>query len=500
MTRISRQEAKLAGNILNVDWGKINFDQFQTGMEKELEEHGSAQPKYNVTDDDLIKVGKIVLAHLEEKSDYYSNNNLDEDMMSGPAPMNLTTISEKTAEVIAQTLGFDLTKVQPEEFRLGIVEELDKMMVYTSAGINNEKLAKAATSSWENLQTHPTFYSAPPNQDFAHVLTGKQFSGDIQYEHLQKYLEHVINEDFASVVAGLKAAPANLWAKAKGQLAKSTALFKGLLNKSLAKLEAGKTKLDPFVNLIRQAEQESGQKLPSNKTLQIAQNLPNLAKEAQAEIEAQKSAVAGQQQQQPVAAATEAFVRETTVILNEGIRQASKPTRAINEALTPTVVLGFALALIGGIPMLIKALHKLAGKLKLEKTANVLKHAHHVAHSAEQKIIDYIIPDILSYKLYTKFWKAGIKVRGSKAFERPITMEEYKAGEGNVRETVESIVYKVMLVWFFAQGIRGAWTAGASMLGLAEGAASSVKAVEIAAVVTQIADIVGPDILGGESG
>jgi len=125
-------------------------------------------------------------------------------MPEGPAPINLTSISDKTLDIISAALGLDKTKVQPEEWRTGIVEELGQMMVYTSAGVNNEKLAKAALTSWENLQTHPSFYTAPPNQEFGHVLTGGQITGDsdptrqaygdnVQYENLQRYVDHLIN-------------------------------------------------------------------------------------------------------------------------------------------------------------------------------------------------------------------------------------------------------------------------------------------------------------------
>jgi hypothetical protein len=411
-------------------------------------------------------------------------------MQQGPHPISLASISEDLLKTIAKTLRLDITQVQPEEWRIGIIEELDKMMVYTSAGMNHEKLAKAALTSYENLQTHPSFYTNPPNQEIAHVLTGRQF-GHPQYENLERYIDGVLNEDFASIVSKLKAAPAELWAKAKAKLTQSSGLFKKLLSKSVSKIEAGAAKLKPLVAMIKQAEQETGEKLPTNQTIQAAMALPAKAKAAEAEIAQQKSAVAALPQAQP-GAQQEACARQFDAILVEAMAVEKKP---LNEALGPTVIIGFVLALIGGIPMLINGLHKLATKLTLTKTADMLAHMHHVTHSFEQKAIDYIIPDILSYALYTKFWKAGIKVRGSKAFDKPLSREEYTAGEGNVRGTVESIIYKIMLVWFLAQGIRGAWSAGTSLLGLAEGAASSVKAVEIAAVVTQVAEILGPDAL-----
>jgi hypothetical protein len=48
----------------------IELEAFRRGMEVELE-HGSRDPRTNVTDDDPILTGKIALAHLLELPDYY---------------------------------------------------------------------------------------------------------------------------------------------------------------------------------------------------------------------------------------------------------------------------------------------------------------------------------------------------------------------------------------------------------------------------------------------
>jgi len=413
--------------------------------------------------------------------------------MDGPSPINLSLITDKTLGIIAGALGFDLSQVQPEEFRTGIVAELENMAVHTSAGLNNDKLAQAATAAWENLQTHPTFYSAPPQQDFAHPLASNQgYKDSNKYEALERYIDHVIAEDFAGAVSKLKAAPAKIWAAAKAKLGQSSSLFKGLLNKSMKKLEAGVTKLKPIIALIKQAEAETGTQLPTNDMIKTAQSIPAEAKAAQAEIAAQQAAVSKLPPAQPAQQAE--CARQLDQIMVEAI-EAPVPKYRLDEALTPMVVIGFVLALIGGIPMLINGLHKLATKMQLTKTASMLARIHHVAHNFEHKAIDYIVPDVLSYVIYTKFWKAGIKVRGSRAMEKPLSREEYSSGVDHVRETVEGIIYKIMLVWFLMQGVRGAYSAGVSILGLAEGAASSVKAVEIAAVVTQVAEILGPDAL-----
>lgn len=49
----------------------IELEAFRQGIEVELE-HGSRDPRTNVVDDDPILTGKIALAHLRERPDYYT--------------------------------------------------------------------------------------------------------------------------------------------------------------------------------------------------------------------------------------------------------------------------------------------------------------------------------------------------------------------------------------------------------------------------------------------
>ena len=65
------EKAKEIGEALGVDWTKFDVEQFRIGMDVELE-HGTRDPKINVTDDDPLKTGKIALAHLNEFPDYYT--------------------------------------------------------------------------------------------------------------------------------------------------------------------------------------------------------------------------------------------------------------------------------------------------------------------------------------------------------------------------------------------------------------------------------------------
>lgn len=65
------KEAQQIGEQLGIDWSKFNVEQFRMGMDVELE-HGTRDPKTNVTNDDALMTGKIALAHLNEFPDYYT--------------------------------------------------------------------------------------------------------------------------------------------------------------------------------------------------------------------------------------------------------------------------------------------------------------------------------------------------------------------------------------------------------------------------------------------
>ncbi len=75
-------EARQIGEALGIDWSQYDVEQFQMGLDVELE-HGLVDPHTNVTDDDPIMTGKIALAHLNELTDYYTRLEKMEDEAEG---------------------------------------------------------------------------------------------------------------------------------------------------------------------------------------------------------------------------------------------------------------------------------------------------------------------------------------------------------------------------------------------------------------------------------
>ena len=64
-------DALKAAKILNINFDKFSLDEFLDGLNIESE-HGKIDFSTNVTDDDLVKTAKIVLAHLNEFPNYYN--------------------------------------------------------------------------------------------------------------------------------------------------------------------------------------------------------------------------------------------------------------------------------------------------------------------------------------------------------------------------------------------------------------------------------------------
>ena len=73
-------DARVIGEEIGIDWATAPFDaeQFRIGMNVELE-HGSHDPRTNVSDDDPHVTAKIALAHLNVFPDYYTRLEQMED-------------------------------------------------------------------------------------------------------------------------------------------------------------------------------------------------------------------------------------------------------------------------------------------------------------------------------------------------------------------------------------------------------------------------------------
>lgn len=64
-------DAKYAASVLGISFDKYSIEEFLSGINIELE-HGTINPKTNVTNNNLITTAKIALAHLNEFPNYYN--------------------------------------------------------------------------------------------------------------------------------------------------------------------------------------------------------------------------------------------------------------------------------------------------------------------------------------------------------------------------------------------------------------------------------------------
>jgi hypothetical protein len=94
--KITRKTAERLAKKLKIDTNKIPISGFYEGLKVELE-HGTRDPKTDVTGDSLIKTGKIALAHLNEKKNYYTLLKKVEGESNGKAK-NAKTVQKDSKE------------------------------------------------------------------------------------------------------------------------------------------------------------------------------------------------------------------------------------------------------------------------------------------------------------------------------------------------------------------------------------------------------------------
>ncbi len=69
--QFTADEATRIGAQIGIDWQHVELEEFRKGLAVEME-HGSHDPKTDVTHDDPLLTGKIAWAHINEYPDYYT--------------------------------------------------------------------------------------------------------------------------------------------------------------------------------------------------------------------------------------------------------------------------------------------------------------------------------------------------------------------------------------------------------------------------------------------
>ena len=263
--------------------------------------------------------------------------------------------------------------------------------------------------------------------------------------------------------------------------AKITSKFKGLAEEwakviieKIEQLKSPPEEVAKVVEALKIGMKESGESINLDDNLKAAKELGKINA-----LQAVESDMSG-----PIHSTAESMA-ESYVVLNS--KEYISQKEQLNE-LGVTAVAGLGLAIIGGLPMLFKGLKKLALALNSEKAAELFEKAEHVTHAIEEKVVDYIVPDKLSYQIYKALNKRGFHV--SKSSEL-LSYDDYvKNSDGSdARKKTDGLVYKAMLIYFAINGLVGVLKAGASLLGFVEGGATAVKGVELAKGAADVSKI-----------
>lgn len=306
----------------------------------------------------------------------------------------------------------------------------------------------------------------------------------IIYEELVR--EYLIREGlWDDVKAGVKKLSAYVTKQFKSVAAKWAAA----ISEKVAKLAQIPDEVKQIMGVIKQAMAQTGESFSLDKGLQAAQDLGKLGADGALAIVQQD--LEGPVHEKAKSAEVKGegkYLPSIYAVLSEEsyLKAAGGP---LNEALGITAVLGVGLAIMGGLPMLFKGLHKLADVLGAHKTAELFEKAEHVTHHFEQKVIDFAMPFRLAYTVYLGLWKLGIKLTKG---DEPLNEIEIKA-EDEGKEAIQhakGLVYKVLLIYLAINGIAGVLKAGASLLGFVEGGATTVKGIELARGAQEVAQLV----------
>jgi hypothetical protein len=99
---VTKKEAEIVLQIVNVKKMAIPVEEFRQGLEVELE-HGTRYADANVTNNHPLLTGMIVLAHLKETMDYYERLEVAEiegDLLKAILAKNLKKIEEKYKKLV----------------------------------------------------------------------------------------------------------------------------------------------------------------------------------------------------------------------------------------------------------------------------------------------------------------------------------------------------------------------------------------------------------------
>src|SRR6478609_4277164 len=231
-----------------------------------------------------------------------------------------------------------------------------------------------------------------------------------------------------------------------------------------------------ILQVLKHAMEQTGETFQMDKGLQDAKELGKINKDNALAIVQQDLEGPVHDKAKSADAKTEGkYIPEIYAVLAE-TQHANLPKEQLNE-FGVIGAAGVGLAIMGGLPLLFKGLHKLANVLGAHGTAELFEKAEHVTHHFEQKTVNFVMPFRLAYAVYMGLWKMGIKLKADDEGKKAIAK-------------TKGLIYKVLLIYFAINGIQGVLHAGASLLGFVEGTATTVKGVELARGAEEVVKLI----------
>ena len=306
------------------------------------------------------------------------------------------------------------------------------------------------------------------------IMTEERLRQIVQEEILR---QHLINEGlWDDVKDGVKKLSDIVSQKFKSVVGDWTAK----INEKIAELSKTPEEVSLVMSAVKEGMQKSGESLVLDDTLKIAKELSQLKA-----LDIASSDLAGPVKEKAAQLQNSKKVTEVFDVLRD--KKYTSQKKSLNE-LGITAVAGVGLAIMGGLPMLFSGLKKLAQMLGATGLVEVFEKARHVTHAFEEKVIDYIVPDLLSYQVYKFLNSRGFHVTKNQDL---LSYEDYKldADKSGARKKTDGLIYKVILIYFAIQGLVGVLKSGLSLLGFVEGGATAVKGAELAKGASEIAKI-----------
>jgi hypothetical protein len=314
------------------------------------------------------------------------------------------------------------------------------------------------------------------------TITEAQLRQIVQEEMVLRALQEGVWDDVKAGAQRLRALAAKKFGQAAAQWGQT-------IQDKLSKMQMPDD-VKVAISALKQGMKESGESIQMDDTLTAAKELGTMNKEkalavVEQDFEGPVHDLAKQLEQQgPKAEARHYATVYAALLEHPDVRE------PLNE-FGFTSALGVGLALLGGVPMLFKGLEKLAHALHFQNMAQWFQKAEHVAHAIEVKTINAVVPNKLSYAAYKFLHSKGLKF--SKEKKEMLSYDEFTsdADGSHSMKQVNGLLYKALLIYFAFNGFVGLFHAGASMIGAVEGAATTVKGIELARGATEIAALMG---------